>query len=307
MSAYHQQEAKVVSSRPRKVTSTDDNYIIVKYKKLQKLKASFNQLHERRKIELESSKSEFSLFQTITTVWQKDFNDVDDYWQDDKKKITKKLDDIEMYSAVIIQHAFRYWTFLAKHRRRLKELRAQQQQKTGGINILKISEAEKEMLEKKRREEEEAKKWKQQRFQMFCQKLAGSGEVVSLFNTYDGSTRKTTLRFDKQRRKLIYSGSGFFASSLGLNTIYYVAKGLPESLRSIAPLAHNPWCIHLKSTSTEIFFQAEDGDRARLLYEGLVQIYEKLFTMQSFYVDEAGIVRRLGPSIITKAIEGCSE
>jgi hypothetical protein len=246
------------------------------------------------------------LFQTISNVWQRDFNDVDDYWQDDKKKITKKLDDIEMYSAVILQYAFKYWTFLAKHRRRLKDLRTQHQI-SNGINILKMSQTEKEMIEKKQHEAEQARIHQQNRFEEFCKKLAKEGDAVNLFNAYDGSSKKTTLRFDKKRERLIYSGSGLFASSIPLNTIYHVSKGLPESLRAIAPLAHNPWCIHIKSTATEIFFQAKDGESARLLYEGLVQIHGKFFTMQSFYVDDAGVVRRRGRSIIDEVLNKIAE
>lgn len=289
----------------RKKSSTDDNYIIVKYKKLQKLKSSFTQLRERRKIDLESNKNEFSLFQTIANVWQRDFNEVNDYWREDSKKSTNKLDDIRTYSALILQHAFKYWTTLAKLRRRLKELRTQQQ-KDGLVNILKMTAPEKDMIEKRHREEEEAKKQREKRFGEFCRKLAAEGIQAELFNTYDGSTKKTTLRFDKQYRKLLYNGGGFFASSILLNTIYHVGKGLPETLRAIAPMAHNPWCVHIKATGIEIFLQAISGDDARMLHEGLLEIHRQLFTMYSFFVDEKGVLRRKGPSIISKAISNSS-
>jgi hypothetical protein len=278
------------------------NYILFKTRKQLELKQVLEDLKNRHVLAVErKKKTDDSYFLGIFKTWESSRNEVDNYWQDDHHQNMEKVD---VYSAMVLQQAFVFWTSLSLVRKRLKQIRLRQQQKDARLKSLTMSRMQQELLENKQREELEYLLKRERKFKEFCRRLTSpGGEPVNLVHPYDGSTKKCLLRFDADFRNLVYNGSGWLPSKIPLDSIYSVAKGLPEMVRAMAATAHHPWCLHIKFSGGEFMFEAANSDSARTCYDGLVEIHKRIFSMESFFIDSSGAVRRRCTSVIADAIK----
>jgi hypothetical protein len=226
-------------------------------------------------------------------------NIIELYWASDASKST--LIDETTSAVLILQHAFRMWLSL-------KEKRKER------IAALKARAANRKNLQfNQSRQERKAHQdiLKQQKlsdikrklnFQKFCKSLT-EGITVDILSQTNGKISKRLIKFDGDYRNLVIGGK-WRSKYYPLHKIYIVAKGLSERMYELARDVHHSWCLNLRCLDERVIdIQATDTDNARELYEGFSMMQSLLFTQASFYVDNLGVPRRAGPSIIRAAID----
>ena len=279
-----------------------ESYVVAKIRKQHELQLRIQKLKRLHKL-YEQSQQQASfwafstLFDSFTTKLKSDMLQVDEYWEDDHEETKAKVVDKTVYGALVIQYAIRTWLYLSKMR---KKINASSVQKT--IAVLTESKDQKEEREKLKKFKEQQDIDQKKRFRKFCEQLK-EGMNVKLLTKNDITFRRCTLKFDKEFRYLTYSTNRWFGTSIPLNSLYFIGKGLTEKIKDLVPQAHNPWCVHVKATdNVEFFLEADSSEGARILYDGLLQLHLKLFSQEPFYVDATGIPRRACPSIIMEAL-----
>ena len=222
---------------------------------------------------------------------------VNDYW--DNTDDNQWLDLDILPQVLILQRTFRVWISLGKVRANKKEVVKGSKE----LTILRQSAVRQWLAVQYFLNLEINKDDNDEKFYSFIREIS-QGLTIQMFSKTFGALKRRTLKFDSTFTAISYQTSEWMPpSTVKLNSIYDVKKGLSGYKYSQLINAHKAWCFHLYLLGGKVIdIQAEDGQQARDLFQGFKRLV-LLFSSQSpFYIDKNGIPRRAGASIIKQVL-----
>ena len=234
---------------------------------------------------------------------------VDEYWSSvsiDAKY--KGLSKPQIWGLLVLQSAFRTWITLKRCRERMKCRSGASTHSFGDdkaiATILYVKSAVKRVLAKSAVENKiRANQVRDRVFSTFCGLMKG-GIIVTMFSRKYGNAPSRKISFDEGFHNLTFTTSFGTRRKIALKAIYKVHKGISVTMYPHARRAQLSRCVCLECLGDRVVdIELNSMQQASEVYLGFERLILLLSgTTSPFYVDNFGIPRRGGPSIIENAV-----
>ena len=234
---------------------------------------------------------------------------IDEYWSPVSIDIKYRgLTNQQIKSVLVLQSTFRTWIILKKYREILKmkapfASKSFEYDKTTST-ALYIQSSIKRVIAKGVLEARiVANKARDKSFSKFCC-LMEEGVMITMFSRKYGTAPLRKISFDFERHNLTFSTSFGTRGKIPLRSIYKIHNGISETMYPHAREAQLSRCICLECLGERVVdMELSSSQQARDMYFGFERLIQLLSgTTSPFYVDNFGIPRRGGASVIENAI-----
>lgn len=235
---------------------------------------------------------------------------INEYWSAVSIDVKYKgLSRQQIRGLLIIQNAFRTWIKLKRHREVLKS-KATEAATSFGENksiatSLYVQSAVRRVIAKMTVETKISEnKQRDKIFAKFCG-IMKAGVTVTMFSRKYGTAPMRVISFDKDLNNLTFSTSFGTRGKIALKSIYKIHKGISETMYPHSRQAQLSRCICLECLGERVVdLELANAQQAREMFIGFERLILLLSgTKSPFYIDNFGIPRRAGPSIIENAID----
>ena len=234
---------------------------------------------------------------------------IDEYWSPVSIDIKYKgLTSQQIRSVLVLQSTFRTWIILKKYREILKmkatfASKSFEYDKTASI-ALYIQSSIKRVIAKVEVEARiVANKARDKSFSKFC-RVMEDGVMITMFSRKYGTAPSREISFDFDHHNLTFSTSFGTRGKIPLRSIYKIHNGISETMYPHAREAQLSRCICLECLGERVVdMELSSSQQARDMYYGFERLILLLSgTTSPFYLDNFGIPRRGGASVIENAI-----
>lgn len=234
---------------------------------------------------------------------------VDEYWQSVSiESKYKGLSKQQIKGILVLQSTFRTWITLRKCRDRLRS-RAKAVADSFGddkavATSLYIQSTIKRVIAKSTVEAKIAANVERDKsFARFCS-LMSEGVMVTMFSRKYGNAPSRKICLDSGYNNLTFTTSLGTRGKIPIKSIYKIHKGISETMYPHARKAVLNRCICLECLGDRVVdMELNSAQQARDMYHGFERLILLSYgTASPFYVDNFGIPRRAGPSIIESAL-----
>ena len=235
---------------------------------------------------------------------------IDEYWSTVSIDVKYKgLTNEQIRSVLVLQNAFRTWIILKRYRETLK-MKATVASKSFGDDktistSLYIQSSVRRVLARAAVEARiVANKARDKSFTRFCC-LMKEGVSITMFSRKYGTAPSRKLSLDSSYNNLTFSTSFGTRGKVPIKSIYKIHTGISETLYPHARQAVLSRCICLECLGERVVdMELSNAQQARDMFLGFQRLVLLLSgTASPFYVDNLGIPRRGGSSIIENAID----
>ena len=235
---------------------------------------------------------------------------IDEYWSTVSIDVKYKgLTNEQIRSVLVLQNTFRTWIILKRYRETLK-MKATVASKSFGDDktistSLYIQSSVRRVLARAAVEARiVANKARDKSFTRFCC-LMKEGVSITMFSRKYGTAPSRKLSLDSSYNNLTFSTSFGTRGKVPIKSIYKIHTGISETLYPHARQAVLSRCICLECLGERVVdMELSNAQQARDMFLGFQRLILLLSgTASPFYVDNLGIPRRGGSSIIENAID----
>lgn len=220
-----------------------------------------------------------------------DKDEIDSYWED---SVVLSKEDLKIHQAALkIQILFRNWVKFKKLRGKNMMNISREDALLFFQNAVRRFLAHREYLKKLNEMEKE-----DLRFRSFCERMKEGIEVI-IFSRKYGVPKTRQISIDDDYKSLCFKTSLLTKTSLPLNNIYEVNKGMSEFEYPRGKPTHKSYCFHLCFLGDRILdIEALSSEDCSMLLFGFEYLRQRLVTRAPFYLDSAGIPRRASSSVV---------
>lgn len=261
----------------------DSSYIIARWLGRIELQKKFKEI-ERQYGVLHQETSIFDIFSTENAERQ----EIARFWDEDQAIPPKVL-----MSVLRIQATFRIWSSLKKLRNIKRIKHGSEDQVLQTQLVFRRWLTSHHIAKNIAHRENDLKN-----FEKFCRKIKDGYEVI-IYSRKRGQAWKRKMTFNSDFSAIIFSTSLMGKKSLRTTSLYDVKKGPSGYFYPLARPTHKVWCFHLFVLGkSHLDMEACSAEDFKELHAGFKTLITLHMTRSPFYIDENGVPRRAGPSII---------
>ena len=235
---------------------------------------------------------------------------IDEYWSTVSVDVKYRgLSKEQIRGVLVLQNVFRTWLILKRYRDNVKTKATTGTKSFGddkGIaTALYVQASVRRVLAIHAVEAKiQSNKLRDQAFAKFCKEMK-QGIKVTMYSRKYGTAPDRIISFDKDLNYLTFSTSFGTRGKIALRSIYKIHTGISETMYPHSRQAALSRSICLECLADRVVdMELVNAQQARDMYLGFERLILLLSgTTSPFYVDNFGIPRRGGTSIVENAIE----
>jgi hypothetical protein len=234
---------------------------------------------------------------------------IDEYWSSNSVSMKYKgLSKLQIKGLLVLQNTFRTWIILKKYRDTIKNEASEASRSfisdKSLATVLYIQSSVRRTLAKLSLEAKiKENSIRDNTFAIFCSKIK-KGVDVTMFSRKYGTSPTRTISFDKGFNNLTFTTSLGTKRNVDLTRIHKIHTGKSNTMYPQSKQPNLSRCICIECLGERVLdLECEDAKQARDLFNGFTRLQLLLAGKAApFFIDNFGIPRRAGPSIIKNAI-----
>jgi hypothetical protein len=234
---------------------------------------------------------------------------IDEYWSPVSIDVKYRgLNKAQIRGVLVLQNAFRTWIILKRYREALKSKSSPGTRSFGDeksiATALYIQSSVRRVIAQKAVETKIMENIARDKaFAKFCLTLK-TGVMVTMYSRKYGTSPSRKLSLDDSLTHLTFSASFGSKGKVELKSIHKVHTGISETMYPHSRQPQLSRCICLECLGERVMdLELNTAKQTREMYQGFDRLILLLSgTKSPFFIDNFGIPRRAGPSIIENAI-----
>jgi hypothetical protein len=234
---------------------------------------------------------------------------IDEYWSPVSIDVKYRgLNKEQIRGVLVLQNAFRTWIILKRYRDALKSKSSPGTRSFGDeksiATALYIQSSVRRVIAQKAVETKIVENFARDKaFAKFCLTLK-TGVIVTMYSRKYGTSPSRKLSLDDSLTHLTFSASFGSKGKVELKSIHKVHTGISETMYPHSRQPQLNRCICLECLGERVVdLELNTAKQTRDMYQGFDRLILLLSgTKSPFFIDNFGIPRRAGPSIIENAI-----
>ena len=234
---------------------------------------------------------------------------IDEYWSPVSIDVKYRgLSKEQIRGVLVLQNAFRTWIILKRYREALKSKSSPGTRSFGDeksiATALYIQSSVRRVIAKMTVEAKILENISRDKaFAKFCLALK-TGVMVTMYSRKYGTSPSRKLSLDDSLTHLTFSASFGTKGRVELKSIYKVHTGISETMYPHSRQPQLSRCICLECLGERVMdLELNTAKQTRDMYQGFERLVLLLSgTKSPFFIDNFGIPRRAGPSIVENAI-----